>query len=112
MAINVIAGYYHELWRPETIKLLGSTKRKITEDKNDENVFRLENTEVVFIHCNIVTNDYQQDSRVLYTYALHKSFGQLQEISLKNVIYSKNLLTQNFHIYKYRLLIKILNHLK
>ena len=50
------------------MKLLGSTKNKITKDKNGENVPHLEITEVVLVHCNIVNNDYQQDSRVLYTF--------------------------------------------
>ena len=50
------------------MKLLGSTKNKITEDKNGENVPYLEITEVVLVHCNIVNNGYQQDSRVLYTF--------------------------------------------
>ena len=72
---------------PKTIKLLGSTKSKITKDKNSENVPNLEITEVVLVHCNIVNNDYQQDSRVLYT---KKSFGQLLDISLKNFIFLKN----------------------
>ena len=47
------------------MKLLGSTKNKITKDKNGENVPHLEITEVILVHCNIVNNDYQQDSRVL-----------------------------------------------
>ena len=51
---------------PETMKLLVSTKSKITKDENDENVPYLEITEVVLIHCNIIKNDYQHDSRVLY----------------------------------------------
>ena len=58
-------GYSLELLTPETMKLLGSTKNKITEDKNGENVPHLEITEVVLVHCNIVNDDYQQDSRVL-----------------------------------------------
>ena len=49
------------------MELLGSTKSKITKNKNGENVPQLEITEVVLIHCNIVNNNYQQDSRVLYT---------------------------------------------
>ena len=57
-------GYSLELLRPETMKLLGSTKNKITEDKNGENVPHLEITEAVLVHCNIVNNDYQQDSRI------------------------------------------------
>ena len=50
------------------MKLLGSTKNKITKNKNDENVSHIEITEVVLVHCNIVNNGYQQDSRVLYTF--------------------------------------------
>ena len=50
------------------MKLLGSTENKITKDKNDENVPHLQSTEVVIVHCNIVNNDYQQDSRVWYTF--------------------------------------------
>ena len=69
---------------PETIKLLGSTKRKITKDENGENVPYLEITEVVLTHCNTVDNDYLQDSRVLYTFVPNKSFGQLLDISRKN----------------------------
>ena len=49
------------------MKLLGSTKNKITGDKNGENVPHLEITEVVLVCCNIVNNDYQQDTTVLYT---------------------------------------------
>ena len=52
----------------ETMKLLGSTNSKITKHEKDKNVSRLEITEVVLVHCNIVNNDYQQDSRVLYTF--------------------------------------------
>ena len=44
------------------MKLLGGTKNKITNDKNGENVPHLEITEVLLVHCNIVNNDYQQDS--------------------------------------------------
>ena len=53
--------YYFDLLMPETKKLPGSTKSKITKDENGENVPHLEITEVVLIHCNIVNNNYQQD---------------------------------------------------
>ena len=43
------------------MKLLGSTKGKITKDKNGENVLHLEIVGLVLVHCNIVNNDYQQD---------------------------------------------------
>ena len=52
-------GYSLELWTPETMKLLGSTKNKIIKDKNGENVPHLEITEVVLVHCNIANNIYQ-----------------------------------------------------
>ena len=60
----------------ETMPLLGSTKIKLTEDENEKNVPRLEITEVVLIHCIIVNNDYQHNSRVSYTVVPNKSFGQ------------------------------------
>ena len=66
-------GYYLELLTPETMKLLGSTESKITKDKNGENVPHLEITEVVLVHCNLVNNDYQQDSRMLYTFVPNKT---------------------------------------
>ena len=81
--------YSLELLTPETMKLLGSTKNKITKDKNGENVPHLEITEVVLVHCNIVNNDYQQDSRVLYTFVPNKPFGSLLEISPTNHIFLK-----------------------
>ena len=83
--------YSLELLTPETMKLLGSTKNKITKDKNGENVPHLEITEVVLVHCNIVNNDYQQDSRVLYTFVPSKPFGSLLEISPTNHIFLKNI---------------------
>ena len=79
-------GYSLELLKPETMKLLGSTKNKTTKDKNGENVPYLEITEVVLVHCNIVNNDYQHDSKVLYTFVPNKSFGSLLELS--PIIYS------------------------
>ena len=82
-------GYTLELSTPETIKLLGSTEIKITKDKNGENVPHLEITEVVLVHCDIVNNDYQQDSRVLYTFVPNKPFGSLLEISPTNHIFLK-----------------------
>ena len=58
------------------MKSLGSNNSKISKDKNDENVPHLKITEVVLIQCNVVNNDYQQDSRVLYTFVPNKAFGQ------------------------------------
>ena len=82
-------GYSLELLTPETIKLIGSTKNKLNKDKNGENVRHLEITEVILVHYNIVNNDYQQDSRALYTFAPNKPFGSLLEISPPNHIFLK-----------------------
>ena len=82
-------GYSLELLTPETMKLLGSTENKITKDKNGENVPHLEITEVVLVHCDIVNNDYQQQSRVLYKFVPNKPFGSLLEISPTNHVFFK-----------------------
>ena len=69
------------------MQLLESTKRKITRDENGENVPHLEITEVILVHYNIVNNDYQQDSRVLFIFIPNKSFSQLLDISPKTFIF-------------------------
>ena len=79
--------YYPELLTPETMKLLGSTESKITKDKIGENVPHLEVVELVLVHCNLVNNDYQQDSRILLTFVPKKSFGSLLEISPTNHVF-------------------------
>ena len=91
------------------MKLLGSTENKIAENKNDENVPHIEITEVILVHVNIVKNDYQQDSRVLYTFAPSKSFCQLLEISPTNVIFLKTF-NSEFSYIQYGLQIKIVSH--
>ena len=91
------------------MKLLGSTKSKINKNENAENVFHLEITEVILVRCNVVNNDYQQDSRNFYAFVPNKYFGQLLDILPKNFLFLK-ILIQSFHILKHGLLIKILNH--
>ena len=81
--------YYLQFLTPETTKLLGSTKSKITKDNNCENVSYLEITEIILIHCNVVNNSYQQNSRVLYTCDPNKSFGELLDISPETFIFLK-----------------------
>ena len=71
------------------MKLLGSNENKITKNENGEKVTHLEITEVVLVHCNIVNNNYQQDSRVLYTFVTNKPFATLLEISPANHILLK-----------------------
>ena len=95
-------GYYLELLTPETMKLLGSTESKVTKDKmlgsteskvtkdkNGENVPDLEVFELVLVHCNLVNNDYQQDSRILFTFVRNKSFGSLFEVLPTNHVFLK-----------------------
>ena len=89
ITFKIKTGYYLKLLTPETMKLLGSTESKITKDKNGENAPHLEITEVVLDQCNIVNNDYQQDSKVLYTFVPNKLFGSLLEISQKTYIFLK-----------------------
>ena len=71
------------------MKLPGSTQSKITNDKNGENVPHLEIFELVLIHCSLVNNNYQQNSRILYTFVPNKPFGSLLEITPPNHIFFK-----------------------
>ena len=93
---------------PETMKLLGSTKSKITIHQNGENVPHLKITEVVLIHCNIANNDYQQNSRVLHTFIPDKLFDQLLDISPKKFMFLKTF-DSEFSYIEYGLLNKILS---
>ena len=90
ITFKIKKGYSLELLTPETMKLLRSTDNKITKDKNVENVPKLEITEVVLIHCNIVNNDYQQDSRVLYSFVPNTPFGSLLDFSQTNLFKTFN----------------------
>ena len=89
------------------MKLLGSTKSKVTKDKNGETVPYLGIKEVVLIHCNVGNNSYQQSSRILHTSVPNKSFGQLLDISPENFIFLKTFYSE-FSYIKYGLQIKIL----
>ena len=89
IVFKIKTGYKLELLSKETMKLLGSTKDIIDSDKNGENVPRLENVEVVLVHCNLVNNSYQQASRVLFTFVPTKHYGQLISISPKSLIFLK-----------------------
>ena len=62
------------------MRLLGSTKRDVDAGKNSENVPKLESVEVVLEHCNLVKNDYQHSSKVLFSFVPNRQFGQLTNI--------------------------------
>ena len=66
-------GFKLELLTPETMKLLGSTKKVADKDKNGENVPKIESIEVVLVHCSLVKNDYQHTSKVLFTFVPNKN---------------------------------------
>ena len=89
ITFKIKSGYYLERLTPETMKLLGNTESKIYKDKNGENIPHLEIVELVLVHCNLVNNDYQQDSRILFTFVPNKSFGGLLEISPTNHVFLK-----------------------
>ena len=77
---KIKTGYKLELLTHETMKLLGSTKKDVNSDKNSENVPKLESVEVVLVHCNLVKNDYQHTSEILFSFVPNKQFEQLINI--------------------------------
>ena len=81
IVFKINTGYKLELLTPETMRLLGSTKKDVDADKNSENVPKLESIEVVLVHCDLVKNDYQHSSKVLFSFVPNKQFGQLINIS-------------------------------
>ena len=93
IVFKIKSRYKLELLSKETMKLLGSTKDTIDSDKNSENVPRLENVEVVLVHCNLVNNAYQQHSRVLFTFVPTKQYGQLISISPHSLVFLKTMNT-------------------
>ena len=94
IVFKIKSRYKLELLSKETMKLLGSTLSIIDADKNSENVPRLENVEVVLVHCNLVKNSYQQHSRVLFTYVPTKRYGQLISISPHSLVFLKTMNTE------------------
>ena len=66
---------------PEALKLLGSTKKDVDKDKDGEIVPKLESVEVILVHFNLVKNDYEHASKVLFSFVPNKQFGQSISIS-------------------------------
>ena len=81
IVFKIKTGYKLELLSSETMKLLGSTKKDVNQDKDGEDVPKLESFEVVLGHCNLINNNYQLVSQVLFTFVPNKQFGQLINIS-------------------------------
>ena len=77
IAFKIKTGYKLELLSEETMQLLGSSKRDIDKNKDGEIVPILETVQVVLVHCNLVNNNYQQASKMLFAFVPNKQFGQL-----------------------------------
>ena len=81
IVFKVKTSFKLELLTLEAMKLLGSTKKVVNKDKKGENVPKRESVEVVLVHCNLVKNNYQHSSKVLFSFVPNKRFGQLINIS-------------------------------
>ena len=81
IVFKIKTGYKLELLSSETMKLLGSTKKDVDQDKDGEDVPKLESVEVVLVHCDLVNKNYQQTSNVLFTFVPNKQCGQLINIA-------------------------------
>ena len=81
IVFKIKTGYKLQLLTEETLQLLGNSKRVIDKNKDGEIVTRLETVEVVLVHCNLVNNNYQRASKVLFTFVPNKQFGQLITIT-------------------------------
>ena len=86
IVFKIKTGYKLELLSPETMKLLGSTKKDVDQDKDREDLPKLESVEAVLVHCSLVNNNYQQASKVLFTFVPNKQFGQLINIAPYSLI--------------------------
>ena len=98
IVFKIKTGHKLELLSKETMKLLGSTKDIIDAD---ENVPRLENVEVVLVHCNLVNNSYKQHSIVLFTFVPKKQYGQLITLSPHSLFFLKTMNTEFSEIDKW-----------
>ena len=83
--------YKLELQTPETMKLFDSTRKLIDKTKDREHVPSLEVVEIVLVQCNLVGNQYQQKSEVLYTFIPNKSYAYLLNIELSDSVFLKTL---------------------
>ena len=81
IVFKIKTGYKLELLTTVTMKLLGSAKKDVDKDKHGENVSKLESVVVVLVRCNLVKNDYQHTSKVLFAFVPNKQFWQLINIS-------------------------------
>ena len=81
IVFKIKTGYKLELLTPEIMRLLGSAKKYVDKDKDGKITPKFESVEVVLVHCNLVKNNYQHISKVLFTFVPNKGFRQLIDIS-------------------------------
>ena len=91
IVFKIKSGY--KLLSKETMRLLGSSS-DIDDDKNSELVPKLESFDLVLVHCNVVNNNYQQASKVLFTFVPNKKYGQLITVSPETLIMLKTVNTE------------------
>ena len=96
----------------ETLKLrnlLGSTKKVIDETKNGENTPSVEVVEVGSVQCNLVDSQYQQMSKIFYTFKPNKFCVDLLKVEESNLVFLKHI-TQSLIKLLDNLLMKIVQH--
>ena len=111
IVFKIKTGYKLELLSEETMQLLGSAKKVIDKNKDGEIVPRLETVEGFLVHYNLVNNNYQQTSKVLFTFVANKQFGQLIIVTPYSLIMLKTT-NAEFYSSKFVSQIKITDHLK
>ena len=87
-------GFKLELQTPETMKLFGSTKNLIDKTKNRENVPSHEVVEIVLVQSNLVDNQYEQKSEVLYIFTPNKYYAYLLNVEPSNLVFLKTYNTE------------------
>ena len=86
IVFKVKTGCKLELLSPKILKLLGSVNKDVNQDKDGEDAPKLESVEVILLHCNLVNNNNQQVSKVLFAFVPNKRFGQLINIAPHSLI--------------------------
>ena len=94
IVFKIKSGYKLELLLKETMRLLGSSSNAIDGDKNSELVPKLESVDLVLVHFNVVNNNYQQASEVLFTFVPNKKYDQLITVSPETLIMLKTVNTE------------------
>ena len=90
IVFEIKTGYKLELLSPETMTLLGSTNKYVDQDKDGEDVPKLESVEVILVHCNLVNSNYELAPKFLFTFVTNKQFGQLINVSPHSLTVLKN----------------------